>query len=45
MEMDESIKPRNVEPVSPMKIFAGLKLYGMKPAHAPMMAASRMAEL
>ena len=30
--------PRNMDPVSPMKILAGLKLYCRKPRHAPVMA-------
>ena len=32
-------KPRSCEPTSPMNILAGLKLYGMKPRHAPTSAA------
>ena len=39
METVARIKPKNVEPVSPMKILAGLKLYGIKPRHAPSSAA------
>ena len=34
-----SIKPRKVEPVSPMKILAGLRLKGRKPTQAPTRAA------
>ena len=30
-----SMKPRNVAPVSPIKILAGFILYGKKPRHAP----------
>ena len=31
----ESIRPTSMEPESPMKIRAGLKLCGRKPRHAP----------
>ena len=31
----ESISPISIEPESPMKIRAGLKLCGRKPRHAP----------
>ena len=34
-----STKPRNVEPVSPIKISAGLKFLGRKPKQAPASAA------
>jgi hypothetical protein len=31
----ESIRPTSIEPESPMKMRAGLKLCGRKPRHAP----------
>ena len=39
----ESIYPRNVEPVSPINIFAGLKLYGKNPRQEPASAAAKIA--
>ena len=33
-------KPRNMLPVSPMKMEAGLKLYGMNPSTAPSSASA-----
>ena len=33
--MPDSIRPMSIEPASPMKIRAGLKLCGRKPRHAP----------
>ena len=35
MDTQARIKPRKVAPVSPIKIRAGFRLYGMKPTHAP----------
>ena len=35
--------PIDSEPVSPMKILAGLRLYGIKPMHAPASAATMSA--
>ena len=34
-EIDARTNPKNSAPVSPIKSFAGLKLYGRKPKHAP----------
>ena len=35
IESEASIKPKNSEPPSPIKILAGLKLYGKNPAAPP----------
>ena len=43
--MQARTKPRKVEPVSPIKIFAGLKLYGKNPNPAPARAAAIIATL
>ena len=45
MEIQARIKPKNNAPVSPMKILAGLKLYGKNPKPAPATAAVRIATL
>jgi len=36
--MTPRMYPKNIEPVSPIKILAGLKLKGKNPKHAPMTA-------
>ena len=33
-------RPRSIEPASPMKIFAGVKLYGRNPAQMPAVTAA-----
>ena len=38
-----SINPKNVEPVSPINIFAGLKLNGKNPKHEPISAIPKIA--
>ena len=38
MEIQARIKPKNVAPVSPIKVFAGLKLKGKNPKQAPVSA-------
>ena len=43
IDKTESVYPRNIAPVSPIKIFAGFALYGKKPRHAPHSAAVRRA--
>ena len=43
MDSVASIKPKNVEPVSPMKMLAGFKLNGIKPTQAPASTASKIA--
>ena len=42
MDMHASINPKNVAPVSPIKVFAGLKLKGKNPKHAPANAAANI---
>ena len=38
IETKDNVKPKNSDPVSPIKIFAGLKLNGKKPSIAPIKA-------
>jgi len=40
MEMAARVKPRNIDPASPMNILAGLKLWGRKPMALPARAAA-----
>ena len=40
IETTDRVKPKNNEPVSPIKIFAGLKLNGKNPSIAPIKAIS-----
>ncbi len=41
IEIPASIKPKNSEPQSPIKVFAGLKLNGKNPNAAPAIASIR----
>lgn len=45
IEITASEKPKKLEPVSPIKVFAGLKLYGKKPAIAPDRAVIKMIDI
>ena len=42
-EIAANVYPNNIDPVSPMNIFAGLKLYRRKPTVAPAKARERQA--
>ena len=44
-DIQAKINPKNSAPVSPINIFAGLKLYGKNPNPAPATAAVKMATL
>ena len=45
IEITDKAKPRNSEPVSPINIFAGLKLNGKKPIAPPASATRRIVDV